>query len=155
VESWSICPITASGETLARRYCAVQPLSTSRMWPVIILDASEARNITAPATSSGSPNFPRGISNIAISANSDLPHFTSEFSPAQEAEHLYQFGWSDWVWEGEAPAEPGFVISGDNARPVTHYVLRFTFYGSAGASPSHTDQNDIDTRHRKPIDFSD
>jgi hypothetical protein len=42
--------------------------------------------------------------------------------------YLYQFCRSDWLWEGEAPAEPGFVVSGNNAKPVTHYVLRFTFY---------------------------
>jgi len=32
------------------------------------------------------------------------------------------------------------VISRSNAGLIIHYVLRFTFYGSARASPSYTDQ---------------
>ncbi len=39
----------------AGNYCAVHPPSTSSVWPVIIEAAGEARNTTAPATSTGWP----------------------------------------------------------------------------------------------------
>jgi len=53
--------------------------------------------------------------------------------------YLYQFCRLDVVREGEAPAEPGAVINGNNAGPIICYSSLITFYGSAGASPSRTD----------------
>src|SRR6266403_67500 len=41
-------------------YQAVQPPSTTRLCPVMYADASEARNIVAPVTSSRSALRPRG-----------------------------------------------------------------------------------------------
>jgi len=42
-------------------YVAINPPSTSRIWPVTMLDASEARKMAAPLSSSGLPIRPRGV----------------------------------------------------------------------------------------------